>query len=398
MRPARLQWATVGFRVIVGALFAVLLWAESKEAISAEHLRLGIAAQQHGNAQLAIEEFRKSAEADPSRAETHARLGMVYQSTGMLPQAALALEKALAVDPNLPQVGILLAFTYQSMGRNQDAIPYLAKALENESDPRVRVLAGLRLVDLYFATHDSEHGLEVVEKLRRLAPKDPAVLYTASKVYANLWNSTVELLLNTAPDSYRVHQVFAEVFEAQDRFADAAKEYRQIIQMEPTLPGAHYRLGRMILRNGDNPENDQKALAEFKKELEIQPDDIPSYLEIGEINLRAQHLDEAEKEFSHALSAQSGNVRAMVGLGGVNLARKQYAKALEQLQPAAKIAPEDSSIRYSMMLAYRSLGRAADAQREYAEFQKLKTAEQQRQSSMLNQLKGLPVQTQSSRP
>ena len=111
----------MSLRIIIGAVFAVVAWAESKEAISAQHLRLGIEAQQSGKAQLAIEEFRKSVEADPGRAEAHARLGMVYQSVGMLPQAAAALEQALKADPNLPDVGILLAFTYQSMGRNQDA-------------------------------------------------------------------------------------------------------------------------------------------------------------------------------------------------------------------------------------------------------------------------------------
>jgi tetratricopeptide (TPR) repeat protein len=387
----------MGVRVIVGALLAALVWAESKETISAQHLRLGIEAQQRGNLQVAIEEFRQSTEADPSRAEAHARLGMAYQSAGMLPQAASALEQALKLDPNLPGVGVLLAFTYQTMGSGEKALPYLAKAFASERDVQVRLLVGQRLVDLYFGAGDSEHGLEIVEKLRHLAPKDPAVLYTASKAYANLWNSTVELLVNTAPDSYRVHQVFAEVFEAQDRFADAAKEYRQIIRMEPNLPGAHYRLGRMILRSGDDAENDQKALGEFRRELEIQPEDVPTYIEIGELDLRAQRLDQAEKDFSHALGIQPANVRGMVGLGNVYLARKQYAQALEQLQPAARIAPEDSSIHYSMMLAYRSLGRAADAQIEYKEFQKLKTEEQQRQSSLLNQLKGLPGKTQSSR-
>jgi tetratricopeptide (TPR) repeat protein len=388
----------MGSRVLAFALFAVLLRAESKETIAAQHLRLGIEAQQNGKLQVAIEEFRQSAEADPSRAEAHARLGMAYQSAGMLPQAAAALEQALKVDPNLPDVGILLAFTYQSMGSDQKAMPYLAKAFESASDSRVRILVGQRLVDVYFGSGDSEHGLEIVEKLRRLAPKDPGVLYTASKAYANLWNSTVELLLSAAPDSYRVHQVFAEVFEAQDRFADAAKEYRQILRMEPSLPGAHYRLGRMILRSADDPENDQKALAEFRKELEIQPDDIPTYIEIGEIDLRAQRLDQAEKDFSHVLGLQPANLRGMIGLGNVYLARKQYAQALGQLQPAARIAPADSGIHYSLMLAYRSLGRAADAQLEYAEFQKLKTEEQQRQSSLLNQLKGTPVKAQSSRP
>src|SRR5262249_30709381 len=164
-------------------------------------------------------------------------------------------------------------------------------------------------------------------KLRELAPNDPEVLYTASKVYANLWNGAIEKLVNAAPGSYRVHQVFAEVFEAQDRFADAAKEYRQIIKTEPNLPGAHYRLGRMIRRGGDSPEIDQNALMEFRKELEIAPSDVPSYVEIGEIHFRAQNLDEAEKSFSRALELQPDQVRARIGVAKVFLARKQYQQA-----------------------------------------------------------------------
>src|ERR1700676_2855972 len=141
-------------RVIAGALFAVLVWAESKDTVAAQHLRLGIEAQQSGKLQLAIEEFRQSAEADPSRAEAHARLGMAYQSAGMLPQAAAALEQALKLDPNLPGVGVLLAFTYQNMGDNDKAMPHLAKAFESERDVQVRLLVGQRLVDAYFGAGD----------------------------------------------------------------------------------------------------------------------------------------------------------------------------------------------------------------------------------------------------
>ena len=379
-------------RALVLLLSVSLLFAQSRDAEIATHLERGAQAQQRRDLKTALTEFRAAATLDPSRAEIQARLGMVYQDQGNLPEAALSFERALKLSPGLPGVGLLLGLTYQSMGNSRAAIPYLATAFGTESQTTVRVLAGQRLVEACFAAGDAVQGLATVQKLRALAPDDPDVLYTASKVYANLWNGAVQQLVQTAPGSYRVHQVFAEVFEAQERFADAAKEYRQILKMEPNLPGAHYRLGRMILRSGDTPEIDQNALAEFHRELEITPSDVPSLIEMGDIHFRGQHLEEAAQDFRRALDLQPDTVRARVGLAKVLLARKQYSEALGELERAERVAPDDETIPYNLMLAYRSLKRPADAQRAYAQFQKLKNRAQQSQSSILNQLKGLPVQ------
>jgi len=62
-----------------------------------------------------------------------------------------------------------------------------------------------------------------------------------------------------------------------------------------------------------------------------------------------------------------------------------------------RLASDDETIHYNLMLAYRSLKRTADAQRAYTEFQKIKTRKEQGRSSILNQLKGLPVQAPDSR-
>jgi tetratricopeptide (TPR) repeat protein len=379
-------------------LWAPLLCGQSRGAEAAAHLQKGVQAQQGRDLQTALGEFRKAVNANPAHAEAQARLGMVCQDLGMLPDAASAFERALALNPGLPGVGLLLGFTYQAMGKHREAMPYLARALDSDAELPVRILAGQRLVDACFAAGEREQGLAVVEKLRKLAPNDPDVLYTASKVYANLWNGAVEQLIQTTPGSYRVHQVFAEVFEAQDRFNDAAKEYRQIIKMEPSLPGVHYRLGRMILRGGDSPENDRNALAEFQRELEISPLDVPTLAEIGEIHVRGQRLEEAAGSFSRAIQLQPDYARARAGLAKVYLAEKRYQQAVDELEPAARLAPDDESIQYNLMLAYRNLKRPEDAQRAYANFQKIKASEQRSRSSILNQLKGLAVPAGSANP
>ncbi|HYM06853.1 MAG TPA: tetratricopeptide repeat protein [Terriglobales bacterium] len=361
-------------------------------------MRAAAEANSKQDLKTAAQEYEDVIALDPRNAEAHARLGMVYQNAGDLSKAVGSLERALQLDPTLPRVGVLLAFSYLGMGKPREAIPYLEKAFAIEEEPAMRSLVGQRLVESYFAVGEEEKGLEAVQRLRKLAPDDPDVLYTASKAYANLWNSAVQRMLAKAGNSYRVHEVFAEALEAQEKYSDAAKEYRQIIQMDPQLPGIHYRLGRMILRSAPSMEADHMALVEFQKELEINPLDAQAHTEIAEICLRGQQFGEAIRHFSRASELQPAYAPARLGMGKLLLAQKQTQKGLEQLEIAMKLAPDDEAIHYNLMIAYRSVGRTADAKREFDTFQKLKAERQQSRSSILNQLKGAPTQPPGMQP
>ena len=114
---------------------------------------------------------------------------------------------------------------------------------------------------------------------------------------------------------------------------------------------------------------------------------------IGDIQFRAQRLDEAGRSFTQALQLQPDHVRGRIGLAKVLLSRKEYQQALDELERAVRVAPEDEAIHYNLMLAYRNLKRPADAQRAYAEFQKIKARQEQSRVSVLNQLKGPPGPT-----
>src|SRR5262249_59580102 len=116
------------------------------------------------------------------------------------------------------------------------------------------VLVGEALGGCEAAAGDEPHARGVVQKLRQIAPDDPDILYTALKTYMNLWNEAFERLTAKAPGSSRARQVQAESLEAQQRFAEAAVEYQQIIKVAPQLPGIHFQLGRMILPSDSSPE------------------------------------------------------------------------------------------------------------------------------------------------
>ncbi len=69
---------------------------------------------------------------------------------------------------------------------------------------------GQRLVECLFATGAEEDALSIIGRLRQTRPDDPDILYLAAKAYANLWNSTVQRLLDKSAESYRAHQILAE--------------------------------------------------------------------------------------------------------------------------------------------------------------------------------------------
>ncbi|MBI3646250.1 MAG: tetratricopeptide repeat protein [Acidobacteriales bacterium] len=372
------------------ALSAAALWGQSKEAEIRAHLEQAEKASQQGDFHTAASEYRKVVELDPTSAETHARLGMIYNRLGKLPESTESYERALRLDPKLPRVNVLLALNYIAAGGCRDAIPLLAANFEAEANSPVRLLVGQRLVECYFATGDQDQGLALVQKLRQIGPDDPDVLYTALKTYMNLWNEAFQRLTAKAPDSYRTHQVLAESLEAQERFAEAANEYREILKLAPQLPGMHYQLGRMILRSDSSTDADQRALAEFQKELEASPA-APPLVEVGEIHLRRKQPAEASGYFSRAVQLEPGYVPARIGLAKVFVAEQQWPKALEQLEAAAKLAPEDEAVAYNLMLTYRGLGRTADAKRAYDTFQRLKTQRQQSRAPLVNPAAGAPA-------
>ena len=340
---------------------------------------------QQSNSEL---ELQKSAVArQPRDAEARARLGVAYQNAGLLPEAAQALEQSLQLNPSLPRVPILLAFIYMSSGRYGDAVPLLRSSFTSEQELEMQVLVGQRLVECLFTTGGEEEALEIVQKLRRLKPDDPDILYLASKAYANLWNVTVQRLLAKSADSYRAHQILAEVLETQEKFSEAAAEYRTIIRLQPRLPAFHYRLGKILLRADPSPAGEKAALAEFRAELEINPFDVPSYVEIGDLELKAGNGTEAAKRFGRAATLQPGYAGAQLGLARTWIASRQYERALIPLTKAQRLAPQDEAVLYQKMLALRGLGRSAEAKQAQAEFQELKTEKERRVASIRDRLK-----------
>lgn len=360
--------------------------AQERNAEIQAHVQRAREALAGHDLQRASQEYAEILKLDPRNSEVYTAQGATLYALGKPAEATAALEAALNLDPAQTTAEVFLGLSKSDLGRCADAVPLLRRHFNDRAEPKLRRMVGLSLLNCYAGTSQFDQALDLARALKSSYPDDADVLYNLAEVYSQLLNATVDELLKKHPDSYRIHQLAGETLEAQGENAQALKEYRKALEINPKLPRIHYRIGNLIALEGAGPEADREALAHFGQELAVNPGDAASEYQIGEILRKGRQLEEARKRFLRALELSPDFVEARVGLAKVYAAEHQSEKALRELEEAIRTRPENASAHYTLMVLYRDLGRTEDAKRELAAFQKL---EAQQEKDFRSQLRSL---------
>jgi tetratricopeptide (TPR) repeat protein len=108
------------------------------------------------------------------------------------------------------------------------------------------------------------------------------------------------------------------------------------------------------------------ARSSFERALQLQPDDGAAMIWLGEVHLSEGRAESAEPLFEKALAAQPDSAAALFGRGRSALARREFARAVKDLEQAAKLDPRASAIHYPLAMAYRGLGDLSQAEAHLA--------------------------------
>ena len=146
--------------------------------------------------------------------------------------------------------------------------------------------------------------------------------------------------MREAPFSYQVHLLNAEALETQAKWPEAAAEYRKILDINPTLPGVHARLGRVLL-SGAQPSPDAVAQAKqnFQQELEIDPNNAASEYVLGELAKEDNDFSTAITHYTRATKIDHSFAEAYLGLGSALVSTDQFADAIPRSKPTKKWPP-----------------------------------------------------------
>jgi len=341
---------------------------DDKERLS-EQAQHALETRRWPEAAVALE---KLAQLAPSIPEIQANLGMAYYFQGRPAEALASFDRALKIKPLMPQATIMTGICEAELGRNANAIAILAPAFPKTTDPEVEHLIAFHLLHAYSELKQYDKAVAVAEALLKRHPDDPEVLFEVSRLYADRSYEVMARLMKSAPDSPWVHYAKAQVQESLARYDVARQEYEIVLKQQPTMPGAHYRLGLAILLGASRtPESLEEARHAFQEELAISPRNPNAEYELGEIDREQGNNDSALDHLSRAVAQQPDFVQARIALGLTLLKVGQTAQAVPQFKEAARLEPQNRVPHVLLARAYRSLGESAASEAEMAAYRKL---------------------------
>jgi tetratricopeptide (TPR) repeat protein len=147
----------------------------------------------------------------------------------------------------------------------------------------------------------------------------------------------------------------------------AAQEFAELASTFGREPGVHYMYGVFLLK-----ERPAEAVAEFQKEIEVDPKNPDARLQIALECLRTGEFQEGLKSASEAIKLHPDNFAARIVASRLWLGAGDVPHAIDEAQAAVRLAPDSPDAHLALSRAYAQANRPEDAEHERAEFRRLR--------------------------
>lgn len=209
---------------------------------------------------------------------------------------------------------------------------------------------------------------EALEALRRaveLAPSSVAAQHGLAMALARFGEleearQAFERTIELDPKLAAAHGSLAAILAAQGRLDAAAEHFSEAIRHENNLPAAaryHYQRGRVYRQKNEL----QAAVRDFERAVELKPDFVKAYLELGIARVELQNEDGALEALRRAvaLAPQDSGARYELGLHFLRVGEPE--QAVEHLRTAARLDPANRSVLLALARALGAAGRSEEA-------------------------------------
>jgi tetratricopeptide (TPR) repeat protein len=322
-----------------GAIHAYQSYLAQRPASLIALSNLGAAYAHNGRYEDAVEQYKRALKIEPGNVQVKLNLALAYYKASHLNQAAPLFASVHAALPGELQPVLLLADCWLSLGKNKEVADLLSPIAETRPDDLgIAYLLGTALV----RDKQTARGQIVIDRILR-----------------NGDSAEASLLMGTT--NLQVHDYPAAL-------ADLSKA----VKLNPKLPDVYSFYGKALVATGD----EEGAKAAFKTELESNPNDFNSALQLGAILKRDDQMDEASKYLARALQVRPGDLAVRYQLAAIEFSRGNIEKAEKELEGIIKESPTFTEAHVLLATAYYRSKRKDEADRERAIVRKL-TAETQ---------------------
>lgn len=274
--------------------------AKGREADSAVLLaRLGFAQQQLGDETKAVDAFESAQRLAPRNMLFDLYLAQAYVGAKQFDKANTSLKDALGRHPGDERLLRLQAQALSGAGKSADAVKLLKDALSSKPESLELVIG---LATLHTERHEYDAAISVLQQ-------------ASAK----------------GDDDGRLRLQLASVFEEANRVPDAEREFRRVLDGDPSNADALNGLGYMLAQRGQRLG---EAVDLIQRALQVDPDN-PAYLDsLGWALFKQGKTDEAEPHLRRAAESLGASSAIQEHFGDLLARQGRYRDAVVAWQRA----------------------------------------------------------------
>jgi tetratricopeptide (TPR) repeat protein len=256
---------------------------------------------QHGAEELATRLLNGIANRGLAGAGSLRQLSAEYQKQEKLPLARSTLEHAAQLEPkSVPILMDLARIAYRQQDR-EGALGYLARARDLEPrNAAVHFTFGVITLELELPVEARKSLLEAV----RLDPSNPDYRYALAAMMLlrgrdpSLAIPHLQAYRTARPDEPRGRFALGIAYFLSGQADEAEREFKAVLDAPETRSGAHFFLGRLDMRGGDDRLD--QAIAHFEQSVRFNPGYSDAYAELGLAQMRQNQFERAEMNLQRA--------------------------------------------------------------------------------------------------
>src|SRR5437870_3582102 len=285
-----------------------------RKAGALAHFLQGMAFEENGEMDQALDAYRKVLNVDPGQSDLAARVAALLIQQEDFPKAIDILKDAIKANPNDAEPYRQLAFIYAKYLKKTDqAVDYANRAIA--LNPR-DIEAYQRLVEIEFAAGEEKKALDVLHRAAKIRSDDASFWTRLGKLYAAILFKPDSL---PKPDELkRVNEIFkkaaehanddptalkdvADYYASSQQLGEAIPLYLRVLELQPDDANAREKLATgFILTNqrGKAVEMLEQIIKEHPEKY--QPYDLLAQVLDDEARslLRTNRLEEAKAKFA----------------------------------------------------------------------------------------------------
>jgi tetratricopeptide (TPR) repeat protein len=272
------------------------------------------------------------------------KTGFGYLQKGNWESAQKIFENALNIAPQdaLSLYGNSLALF--NLNRQQEAGDLVEKATEilSKSKENNSLLADCLVLSAVISAVQNEN-LTAIEKL--------------------------EKAVSLVPNHFDAHFSLGRAYFGNGEIDKSVNSFKKAVAIRPNDARSHFFLATALERAGNNLE----ALAQYQKVLNLSPNSADGNLGLAVLLLKTEG-DKSEKGLAALQKAVALNPKlyeANITLGKTLIKINRANEAIAPLQKAAELAPNNPEPHFQLSIAYRKLGKKAEADAENAIVKKI---------------------------